>query len=677
MTNPLLAFEHHPDFAAVKPEHVGPAVAHCLAQCRETIARIEASSKVSWLTVVQPLLDAEELLDRAFSVVGHLNNVVSSPELRDAHDAVLPDLANYSTEVAQNRRLFALYQAVKDQCWADLTAAQQRLLTQLLRDFELGGAKLEGAARERFAAISTEQATLSADFSNKVLDVMNAWHLLLDSREALAGVPEDDIESMKQADGRYKVTLHMPSYLPVMQYAHSSELRGQVYKAYNTRASEQGDPAADNSATIEKTLQLRLEAAQLLGYRHHADVSLVSKMAPSSEAVVAFLTDLGLRAKPYAERDLAELKAFAKAELGLNELQVWDYAYVSEKLKQARYSFSEQAVKQYFQEDKVLEGLFRLMQQLYGITLEQIPRETWHPSVRYYAVREQSGSLVGHFLLDLHARENKRNGAWVDVAITRRGLPEAALQTPLVYVTCNNAAPVNGKPALLTHDDVITLFHEFGHALHGLLCREEQLGVTGFDGVEWDAIELPSQFMENFCWEWDCLQGLTQHVETGASLPRDLYDKMIAAKNFQAGMQTVRQIEFALADMRVHSSFDPNAPEIMPRLQAMLEATRAEFAVVIPPAWHRGFHAFSHIFAGGYAAGYYSYKWSEVLSADAYAAFEGEPLQLRTNGERFRNEILARGGSRSAAQNFAAFRGRDPDIQSLLRHNGMLSSPPA
>jgi len=549
------------------------------------------------------------------------------------------------------------------------------VLENALRDFRLGGAELDEAGKARFTAIREELSALAAKFSNNVLDATDAWALYVEDEARLAGLPADVLAAARaqaEKDGRagWKFTLQMPCYLPVQTYAEDRGLREQLYRASAVRASELGDDARlDNSALIDRILALRTELAALLGFASYADYSVATKMADSPRAVLAFLRDLGARALPHARRDRAELEAFAKDELGLGDLQAWDLAWASEKLKQARYNYSGQEVKRYFTEPKVLAGLFDLIHALYGLRVEPDQAPTWHPDVRFYRLVGGDGQLVGQFYLDLYAREGKRGGAWMDDGRNRRerGAGQGA-QTPLVFLVCNFGRDAEGKPATFSHNEVTTLFHEMGHGLHQLLTAIGELAVAGINGVEWDAVELPSQFMENFCWEWERVRAMTAHVDTGEPLPRDLFDRMLAAKNFQSGMATVRQLEFGLFDMLLHAGgLDPAGDSVL----ALLERVRDEIAVNRPPGWNRFPHQFSHIFAGGYAAGYYSYKWAEVLSADAYAAFEETPGQLADTGARFRREVLARGGSRGAAENFRAFRGREPRIDALLRHSGM------
>jgi oligopeptidase A len=677
--NPLLDFSGLPRFAEFKPEFVTPAIDQLLADARAAVARAEAAdTPAEWDAFVAPLDDANEKLGRAWGQVSHLHSVMDSPELREVYNANLQKITVYYAELGQNETLFAKFKALKaSPGYAALSAPRKKIVENELRDFRLGGAELPADKKARFMQVQEELAQLSAKFEENLLDATNDFALYVDDAARLAGVPGDVLAMMKaaaEADDKagFKLTLHMPSYLPVMQYADNRDLREQVYRAYVTRASEFGKPELDNTPLIGGILRLRREAAQLLGFRSYAEVSLAAKMADTPAEVLKFLEELGVRARPYAEKDYAELKAFARDELGLADVQAWDTTYVSEKLSVARYSFSDQEVKQYFPEPRVLAGLFKLIETLYGLHVREDSAPVWHPDVKFYTLTDHGGQRVGQFYLDLYARASKRGGAWMDDVITRRKTADG-IQTPVAYLNCNFSGPVGNKPALFTHDEVITLFHETGHGLHHLLTQIEELGVSGINGVEWDAVELPSQFMENFCWEWDVLKHMTAHVDTGEPLPRALFDKMLAAKNFQSGLQTLRQIEFASFDMHLHDDFDPNGNRTA---QDLIDDIRRQVAVIVPPAYNRFPNNFSHIFAGGYAAGYYSYKWAEVLSADAYALFEDEAegyggVLNPEVGHRFWSEILAQGGARPALESFKAFRGREPTIDALLRHNGM------
>ena len=664
MSNPLLDFSGLPRFAEIEPAHVAPAIDELLAQGRAAIAAVTAAPP-TWDAFVAPLEDANEKIGRAWGQVSHLHAVMDTPALREAYNASLPKITQYWTELGQNEALFAKYKALKKSGhFSSLNEARRKIIENAIRDFRLSGAELPTEKKQRFAAIQEELAKLGAKFSENVLDATNAFSIVV-GEERTRGIPDDALEAAKEAaqkDGKegFKFTLHAPSYIPVMQYADDRALRETLYRESATRASEFGKPEWDNTGNIARIVELRREMAGLLGYASFADVSLVPKMAESPAQVLGFLDDLARRARPFAEKDVAELKEFSP------ELQAWDVAYASEKLRAKRYAFSDQEVKQYFPEDAAVGGLFRVAETLYQVKITPSRAPVWHDDARFYDVRDPAGNLVGQFYMDLYARETKRGGAWMDDAIGRRRKGER-LQTPVAYLNCNFPRPVGNKPALFTHDEVLTLFHEFGHGLHHLLTRVEDLGVSGINGVEWDAVELPSQFMENFCWEWDVLRHMTRHVDTGKPLPRELFDKMVAAKNFQSGMAMLRQIEFAEFDMRLHSEKHRSALEL-------LERVRDRVAVLKPPAYNRFPNNFSHIFAGGYAAGYYSYKWAEVLSADAYSFFEENGILDGKVGARFRDEVLAVGGSRSAAESFRAFRGREPSVDALLRHSGMTAA---
>ncbi|HSV53331.1 MAG TPA: M3 family metallopeptidase [Burkholderiaceae bacterium] len=675
MSNPLLDFKDLPLLDRIKPEHVAPAIDALLGQSNAALEAVTAADFPSqWGEIARVLEVATENLGRAWGAVSHLNSVADTPELRAAYNEALPKVTEFWTRLGADERLYAKYKAIDP---ATLTPEQRQAHKNAVRNFVLSGAELTGAAKERFARIQERQANLSQKFSENALDATDAYSYYA-SADELGGVPDDVRQAAlaaAQAEGKpgHKLNLKMPCYLPVMQFAQSSALREKLYRAYVTRASDQADVGAlvfDNTSLISEILALRLEEAQLLGYRNFGEVSVVPKMADSPEQIIHFLRDLAAKARPYAEKDLADLRAFAAEHLGLADPQPWDWSYVGEKLKEARYSFSEQEVKQYFTAPKVLAGLFKIVETLFEVDIRKDSAPVWHPAVAFYRI-ERQGALVGQFYLDQPARTGKRGGAWMDDVRARWLRPDnGRLQTPVAHLVCNFADSVDGKPPLLTQDDVTTLFHEFGHGLHHLLTQVNERDVSGISGVEWDAVELPSQFMENFCWEWDVLKHMTAHVDTGAPLPRELFDKMLAARNFQSGMQTLRQIEFALFDMLMHTEHDP-AGDFM----ALLNQVRREVAVIQPPPWSRTAHTFSHIFAGGYAAGYYSYKWAEVLSADAYAAFEetagNDGLPNVETGRKYRQAILEVGGSRPAMESFKAFRGREPSLDALLRHQGM------
>ena len=675
MTNPLLQFASLPQFDQIKPEHVSPALDSLLSAGKQTVEALATNTEMpSWQNFALKLEDMDEKISRAWSQVGHMNSVVNSPELREAYNDNLAKLTDFYSDLAQDERLYAKYRAIKNSAdFIKLNSAQQKIIANEVRDFKLGGAELPADKKGRFKAINEELSKLAAKFEENVLDTTNEYALYEADTTRLAGIPEDVLQAAKdaaEADKKegFKFTLHFPSYIPVLQYADNRALRETLYRAYATRASEFGKPEFDNTSIITQLLKLREEEAKLLDFNNFAELSLATKMADSPAQVIDFLQDLAKKAKPYAAQDMRELTAYAK-QLGIMDMQAWDVSYVSEKLREDKYAFSDLEVKQYFPEAKVMAGLFKVIETIFGVFVKKTSAPTWHKDAQFYEITDHSNKLIGQFYLDLYARNNKRGGAWMDEAITRR-IVDNKLTTPVAYLTCNFSAPVGGKPALFTHDEVITMFHEFGHGLHHMLTQVNDYSVSGIKGVEWDAVELPSQFMENFCWEWDVLRHMTQHVDTGAQLPRELFDKMVAAKNFQAGMQTVRQIEFSLFDITLHSSFDPNGTKTPLDL---IEEIRDQVAVVRPPVWNRFPNNFSHIFAGGYAAGYYSYKWAEVLSADAYSLFEEHGGLSKEAGQKFWQEILAQGGSRPAMESFVAFRGREPSIDALLRHNGMAS----
>ena len=680
MTNPLLDFSDTPLFDQILPEHVSPAVNELLQRSETALARVTAADfPAQWLGISAVLDVATEQLSRAWGAVSHLNSVADTPELRAAYNAAMPRVTEFYTRLGADERLYAKYKAIDA---ASLNAEQRQAHKNAIRNFVLSGAELVGQAKQRFADIQERQAELSQKFSENALDATEAFAYYAQADE-LTGVPADvqhTARAAAEAEGKdgYKLTLKMPSYLPVMQFADSSALREVLYRAYTTRASDQA-PAEfsrfDNTAVIREILALRLEESKLLGFNNFGEVSVVAKMAKSPDEVVTFLRDLAQRARPYAEKDVADLREFAAAHLDLAAPQPWDYAYIGEKLKEARYAFSEQEVKQYLTAPKVLAGLFKIVETLFEVAIRKDQAPVWKPGVEFFRI-ERAGQLVGQFYLDQPARTGKRGGAWMDDVRARWLRPDTGvLQTPIAHMVCNFADGVGGKPALLTHDDVTTLFHEFGHGLHHMLTQVNERDVSGISGVEWDAVELPSQFMENFCWEWDVLKHMTAHVDTGQPLPRALFDKMLAAKNFQSGMQTLRQVEFSLFDMLLHTSHNP-AHDPMD----LLNEVRREFAVITSPVYSRTAHTFSHIFSGGYAAGYYSYKWAEVLSADAYAAFEETSAASDADstttvtvetGRKYREAILEAGGSRPAMESFKAFRGREPSIDALLRHQGM------
>lgn len=698
MTNPLLDFSGLPRFEEIKNEHITLAVEKLLDESRAVIdkARNDAMEP-TWQNFVQPMADTTERLSRAWGQVSHLNAVMNSSELREVYNANLPKITQFYAELGQDQQLFEKFKQLRNsQEFGQLSSERKKIVENELRDFRLGGAELSEEKKARFLEIQEALSALSSKFGDNLLDSTNKFSLVVENSDELTGIPEDAIQAAQEAakndatlNNGWKFTLQMPSYLPVLQYADNRVLREKMYRAFTTRASELNceDPSQvndgewDNAPLINSILKLCEEEAHMLGFSCYAEVSLATKMASTPKQVLAFLGELAAKARPHAESDFKELQVFAAEKLNLESLEAWDLAYVSEKLREARYAFSDQEVKQYFPETKVLPGMFKLVENLYCIKITQAnvsdKVQCWHPDVKLFDISDLTGKLIGQFYLDLYARSTKRGGAWMDSAITRRriGSETSAIQTPVAYLNCNFSAPVSieGKlrPALFTHNEVNVLFHEFGHGLHHLLTQIEDLGVSGINGVEWDAVELPSQFMENFCWEWDVLTDMTQHIDSGESLPRALFDKMLAAKNFQSGLQMLRQIEFALFDMHLYYDFDPAGDKTVLQL---MDEIRQQVAVVVPPAYNRFANSFAHIFAGGYAAGYYSYKWAEVLSADAYSMFEESGVGNVVNadtGSRFWKEILSVGGSRPALESFIAFRGREPSIDALLRHNGI------
>ncbi len=698
MSNPLLDFSDLPLFESITPAHATPALDQLLASAQAAVDQVAANEAApTWDNLIEALESPIEHLGRAWGAIGHLNSVADSPEMREAYTGNLQRMSQFWTMLGQHQGLYLRYQSFRDSsAFPGLSAARKRVVDNALRSFKLAGAALPLSKRERFAKIQEEHAALAQSFSEHALDATNAFELLVSDQKELAGLPADVIEAAVESAQEkgikgYRFTLQFPSYLPVVKYAQSPRLRREMARAYATKASLnalapsdlESKKKLDNTGVIDALLRLRQEESELLGYPSFADVSLVPKMAESPKQVTDFLRDLARRAKPFALKDVAALEQFAREKLGLLNVEASDRTYVSEKLKEELYSFSDEEVKQYFQLPKVLAGLFGLIEKLYSVKISADQTSTWDSSVQFFKIEKSSGQLVGQFYLDLFARSNKRAGAWMNDCRGRRALPQR-LQTPVAYLVCNFMSPSQVRPALLTHDEVITLFHEFGHGLHHMLTGIDELSVAGISGVEWDAVELPSQFMENFCWEWDILQNMTAHIDSGHALPRELFDKMIAAKNFQSGLQTLRQVEFSLLDMRLHSEAlfadeakNGVADEDGQAVQRVIDEVRAEVSVTATPPENRMQNSFSHIFAGGYAAGYYSYKWAEVLSADAYAAFEeaqskpNSEQELAATGTRFLKEILAMGGSRPAIDSFRAFRGRDPKMDALLRHNGM------
>ncbi|MBD3619487.1 MAG: oligopeptidase A [Chromatiales bacterium] len=678
MSNPLLEMQGLPPFSRIRPEHVEPAIDHQLAENRALLERLLAAGKATgytWDNLIAPLELAEDRLGRIWSPVQHMNSVVNSEALREAYNRCLPKLTEYGTEIGQNAALYQAFRSIAEGPeFERLDTAQQKTVRDALRDFHLSGVDLPDAEKARFKAIQQELSRLQSRYEENLLDATNAWTRQVTDEAELAGLPDSARDMAAQAASEREMdgwvfTLDFPSYYAVMTYADSRDLREEMYSAYSTRASDQGGhPEWDNSDLMEQILALRHEAARLLGYASYAHKSVATKMADDPQTILDFLRDLAGRSKPGAMREIEELRAFAAKELGLDDLQAWDIGYASEKLQQQRYAISQEDLKPYFPVDQVLKGLYELVGRLYGVSIQPVEGvDTWHPDVRFYEVRGEDGELRAQFYLDLYARSKKRGGAWMDDCMGRMRTPEG-LQLPVAYMTCNSTPPVGDRPALFTHDEVITLFHEFGHGLHHMLTRVDYPAVSGINGVEWDAVELPSQFMENWCWEREALDLFAAHWQTGEKLPDTLFQKLLATRNYHAAMMMVRQIEFALFDMRIHLEYDPARGG---RIQEILDEVRAEVAVVQPPAFNRFQHGFSHIFAGGYAAGYYSYKWAEVLSADAFARFEEEGLFNPKVGQDFLEQILEVGGTRPAMDSFRAFRGREPEIDALLRHSGL------
>ena len=670
--NVLLHLGEEPRFDQIKTEDIKPALQTAIAEAREQIAAIKAQTHTNWANTVEKLTDITERVGRIWSVVSHLNSVVDTPELRAVYNELMPEITIFFTEIGQDIELYNRFKIIKNSAEFDtLSPAQQTKLNHDLRDFVLSGAELPPEQQAELAQLQTEGAQLGAKFAQNVQDATDAFGIYFDDAAPLAGIPEDSIAMFAAAahsEGKtgYKIGLQIPHYLAVIQYADNRELREQIYRAYVTRASELSDEGKfDNTANVEQTLANALKTAKLLGFKNYAELSLATKMADTPEQVLNFLHDLARRAKPFAEKDFAEIKAFARENLNIEDPQSWDLSYAAEKLRQAKYAFSETEVKKYFPISKVLAGLFTQIKKLYGIELAEKTVPVWHKDVRYFELK-QDGQTIGGVYMDLYAREGKRGGAWMDGYKSRRRFADGTLQLPTAYLVCNFTPPVGDKEARLSHDEIITLFHETGHGLHHLLTQVDEVGVSGINGVEWDAVELPSQFMENFVWEYDVLAQMSSHEETGSALPKELFDKMHAAKNFQRGMFLVRQMEFAIFDMEIYHQEDEGRLKEWPQI---LDKVRQEVAVTQPPAYNRFALSFSHIFAGGYAAGYYSYAWAEVLSADAYAAFE-ESDDVAETGRRFWKEVLAVGGSRSAAESFKAFRGREPSLDALLRHSG-------
>lgn len=679
MTNPLLTAHEFPPFSQIRPEHVEPAITQILTENRKLVAELLRKPRpYTWDSLIRPLEDMDDRLDKAWAPVRHLNAVVNNEPLRQAYNACLPKLSEYATELGQNQVLYEAHRALAEGAeFQRLDPVQRKILQDALRDFHLAGVALPEAKKTRFKEIEQRLSKLSSQFEENVLDATNAWTKHITDPEQLAGLPETAKAVARQAatarglDG-WLLTLEFPSYAAVMTFADDRSLRQELYEAYATRASDQGPLGGrwDNTAIMEEILSLRHEKAQLLGYANFAELSLATKMADTPKQVLEFLHELALYSKPVAQRDLAELKQFAREHFGVEDLAAWDLMYYSEKLRQHKFQLSQEEVKQYFPATKVVPGLFQVVEKLYGFKIRELEGvDVWHPQVRCYEICDQQGGVRGRFYLDLYARPKKRGGAWMDECIARRKL-QGQVQIPVAFLTCNFTPPAGGDPALLTHDEVLTLFHEFGHGLHHLLTQVDYLRASGIRGVEWDAVELPSQFMENFCWQKPALELISGHYLSGQPLPDELFDRMLAAKHFQAGMLMVRQLEFALFDFRIHLEYDPAEGG---RIYPILDQVRDQVAVFKPPAFNRFAHSFSHIFGGGYAAGYYSYKWAEVLAADAFSRFEEEGVFDPLTGHAFLEHILETGGSRPALESFIAFRGRKPQIDALLRHSGIVT----
>ncbi len=694
MINPLLSNTTLPLFSQIKPEHVEPAIDQLLAEARAVVEKqLQASTDYSWENLIEPIENAEDRLNKAWSPVSHMNSVVNNDALRDAYNACLPKLSEYSTEMGQHEKLFNAYRHIAESpAFVTLDQAQRKIIDNALRDFRLSGIDLDADKKQRFKAISLQLSQLASQYEENLMDATNAWSKLIRDEQGLAGLPPTALAQARQtaesenADG-WMITLQFPSYSAVMTYADNRELRREHYEAFATRASDQGPHAGrwDNSEIMEKILALRHEKALLLGFNNYAELSLATKMAEKPEDVTAFLEDLADRSWRQARKDLADLREFANQHHGIADLQSWDLSYYSEKMRQHDYQLSQEAVKAYFPITRVLPGLFAVVEKLYGLQITEIHGfDSWHPDVRFFQIEDKNGQLRGQFYTDLYARAKKRGGAWMDDCVGRKSRASSRLacgihtipddkfdghiQTPVAYLTCNFTPATGEDPALLTHDEVTTLFHEFGHGLHHMLTQVDHLGVSGINGVEWDAVELPSQFMENWCWEKDALALISGHYQTGEPLPDELFQKMLAAKNFQAGMVLVRQLEFSLFDFRIHRDYDPGKGG---RIYETLEQVRKQVAVIQPPKFNRFAHSFSHIFAGGYAAGYYSYKWAEVLSSDAFSLFEEKGIFDQETGNAFLTHILEQGGQCPAMALFIKFRGRKPTIDALLRHNGI------
>ena len=671
--NPLLNRVGLPLFNQIKIKHISPALNKVLKENKDVIEQIASNNQApSWENFVFPLQQSNEKLSRVWSQINHLNSVVNNEELRVIYNKNLNKVTKYYSELSQNEFIYKKFKKIKiGKFYKTFSSAQKKIISDELLGFELGGVGLNKDKKLQFKQILSRLSKLSSSFEENLLDSVNKYSLLIQDKKKLKGIPNNilekaKIDAVKQKNKGWAFSLDFPCYLPLMQYADNRELRKEMYYAYATKASDLGDKNTDNTGNINNILLNKKKLSALLGFSNYASMALTTKMASSSKEVIKFLENLAKKAKPFATQDMDDLKEFGQ-KININNIEAWDIAYLSEKIKEKRFNYSEQEIKDYFPDYKVIEGLFKVVEKIYGIYIKKEIVEVWHEDVTFYKITNSSNQIIGSFYLDLYARKNKRGGAWMDEAISKFKFPNEKTH-PVAYLTCNFTAPVHNKFSLLTHDEVITLFHEFGHGLHHLLTEINEYGISGIQGVEWDAVELPSQFMENFCWEWSVIKNMTEHTGTKKPMPKILFEKLLKSKNFQSGMQTTRQVEFALFDIKLHSDYNP----INKNFLSLLNQVRDQVAVVIPPNWNRFPHSFSHIFAGGYSAGYYSYKWAEVLSADAYSLFEEMGILSAEAGHKFRKEILSKGGSRPAIKSFIKFRGRKPSIDALLKHHGLL-----